>query len=993
MDLSSDTPIYSFNFKSLYDTIDSLLIYERRFHCDILDYEKSRSSYYSLISLIIENLSNNVSVGKYQEIEKILKDNTRPFLVWILYGKISSNYPEVLPYLIADPELVPIVLRMVDDVVIDQNILKKVNHNDLSEKYDMKTEIWLEMFEFVLDKINISNSRDKEIGNMFARILLDTAEKSFNGRYTGRFDNNRHKFYKIRYQNALSLFESKRIVGNRLTQKLVNNSIQNISTHVIDKLNNPDPSNAGFLYLNSGLVDFSIKLLSFYDCYISGLEDSIKKEEIGKSLKELVISLKDYMTMFYCTKEMFVVDYYSGLTKTEKVRRGTGEFGYEIIDWGCLFLHFQKYDFLKIIDSDFTSSLSFNKSESEYDEENLEQYEKIKTYLKTLLVAYASINKSRDKYESHSLPVIKTVNELERLIKDYSIRYSRDELSGSKIDVFNERFHLSENNIYYTQLIKLLYESVNYFSEKDQVEFFKEFFFKSVNFERMLKAINSTGSKDVKDVISKRIKEIKIEDFINSAHWITELEHALVEAVNSEQHWVFAKSLVEEVERHHKKRKTVDARFKSFMFEIKLLLAFKGKDWETLNGLEIPKTESTFPNKFSNEDLKTFYISIYKIYNDKNYPEAVEILKSLSKENPQNVKYHLYLYCAQTLEANEKNFSKEILNKANVEWDSFVDNLKNDEEKEKLTTYLEAVESNKLFYFVSIEDTLGFDQSISKLSPRYLYDEDIIPVIYEFYKKREMYEFASNYIKKSECYISEQNKGVTETVHALIENSKLERLPMLKESFKEIITQKPNNVPKITPECINDKKDLEVFVLSELILALQTLLKKKVSAQKIFENHYNDFIQAVLLPRFAIWGWNINDQPRTGKSDGGKDAGSADLVLSSRGNDFALIEALVFGAKKYNQDHILKCEKYIGSLNRYYVLIYHTKKSEKLDENWGKYKSHVLGIKYPSSFLIDKGQGFVDISNEFEDVRNFKIAKTLHGESIEMFHVMINLGD
>ncbi len=954
-------------------------------------YEGPRYIYHTFLRLIILNESNNFS--KYDEIISIFKDISRPFLIWALFKTVPEKYPEILPYLLYDPDTVPVVLRMVDEVVINHNILKKVNHNDMTEQYEIKSQIWLEMFEFILDKISISNSRDKEIGNMFARILLDAAEKAFNGRSAGRFDNNRHDFYKKRYQKALYLIENKRIVGSNFNHGLVNDSIQSLSKYIINKLDNPSPNHTGLLNLDSGVVDFSIKLLNFYDSYISGLEESEKKDEIEKFLKELVASLKDYIIRFYCAKEISVIDCSSGLTKTEKVRRrGTGEFGYEIIDWGCLFLHFQKYDFLKKIDSDFISSLSFNSDESEYDEENLEQHEKIKTYLKTLLVAHTSINQSRDAYESHCLPVTKTTNELESLIKYYSFNYSRDELSNKRIDVFNEKFHLSEKNIYHTPLIKLLYKSLNYFNKGNQIEFFKEFFLKSVNFERMLKAINSTDSKEVKDVISKRIKEIKIDDFINSAHWITELEHALVEAVNSEQHYAFAKSLIEEVQKHHIKRKTVDARFNSFMFEVKLLLAFKEKDWETLYGLEIPKTEGG-PNKFSNEDLKTFYVAIYKMYKDKNYPEAVKILKSLSKKNPQDVKYSLYLYCAQTLEANEKEFSKEMFAKANAEWDNFIKNLNDTEEKKKLVGFSEEVDSNKVFYYVSIEDSVSFDQTINRLSKRFLYDEDMIPVIYEFYKKREMYEFASNYIKKSECYIREHDKDVSKNVNDLIQNSKLERLPILKDSFKDIINQEPKNIPRITPECINNKKELEVFILNELILALQTLLKKKVATQKILENHYNDFIQAVLLPRFAIWGWNINDQPRTGKSDGGKDAGNADFALSSRGKDFALIEALVFGTEEYNQKHILKCEKYIEYLNRYYVIIYYLKKSENFDKNWNKYESHVLGIDYPSTFLIDKKRGFIDITNEFDDVRNFKIAKTLHGENAEMFHIMINLGN
>ncbi len=662
--------------------------------------------------------------------------------------------------------------------------------------------------------------------------------------------------------------------------------------------------------------------------------------------------------------------------------------------------------------------MKFNISENEYNEENQEQHEKIKLYLKSLMIAYETICKNRTAYESEQLPVIDTLCELETLIKFYALKYSCYNLSDNRTDAFDERFRLPENNLYFLPLTTLLYRSANYFPEDNQIKFFKEFFADSINIERMLKAINILDLKKVKDKISERIKEIEIGDFIKSANWITELEHALIEAVNSEQHWVIAKSLIEEVQKHHIKRKTVDAHFKSFMFEIKLLLAYKEKDWETLFNLEIPKSENIYPRNFSNEDLKKFYIAIYKTYNDKNYAEGINMLRSLCESHPQNVKYYLYLYCAQTLEANEKGFSKEMIIKANAEWDNFVENLKEEDEKKKLVGYSEIVESNKVFYYVSIEDGAKFDQTIAKLSEEYLYDENIIPVIYEFYEKREFHEHARKYLNNSNSYLSSlkqtplsiiqknSNENKIDKVPQLQESfneiplfepkfneGKTDKLPQLRKAFNEILLLGPKDISSVTPDCINNKRDLALFILNELILALVLLLKKRVAAERILEDHYNDFIQAVLVLRFAIWGWSIHDQPRTGVSSGGKDAGNADFVIQTRGKDFALIESLILGSKKYTQDHILKCEKYIESLDRYYVVIYHLKEAEYFNKNWEKYKNDVLKINYQPSFSINKNQGFVDISNEFEDVRNFKIAKTLHGKGVEMFHIMINLGD
>jgi hypothetical protein len=50
-----------------------------------------------------------------------------------------------------------------------------------------------------------------------------------------------------------------------------------------------------------------------------------------------------------------------------------------------------------------------------------------------------------------------------------------------------------------------------------------------------------------------------------------------------------------------------------------------------------------------------------------------------------------------------------------------------------------------------------------------------------------------------------------------------------------------------------------------------------------------------------------------------------------------------------------------------------------------------MSIEYPTSFPLDKSLCFSDILNEFENVNNFKITKTVLHANLEMFHVMVNL--
>ena len=328
------------------------------------------------------------------------------------------------------------------------------------------------------------------------------------------------------------------------------------------------------------------------------------------------------------------------------------QFGFEIIDWGYLFLHFEKSGVLQGIHDNFIASLYFKIGSDKYDEQNKEQLEKIKLYLKSLMLAFISINQKKYVYEIELLPVKSTLNKLEKWIKEFSMEYSIDELSSARIDVFNEHFSVFGYDIYYQHLTSLLYKCINYFVESAQKKFVRAFFANSTNTGRMLKAINIMDSKEPQDIISKRLSEVKIEDFIENSFTTTELQDALIEAVNSVNHWVLAKPLLERIQNHFKKIKHTDEQSNYVLFEVNLLLAFKEKEFKKLSDLPVPK--NIYQNQRGNkraENIKNFFIALYKLYNDKKYDDAILILKSLSTNETKNIRYAFHLYQAETLKA------------------------------------------------------------------------------------------------------------------------------------------------------------------------------------------------------------------------------------------------------------------------------------------------------------------------------------------------------
>ncbi len=394
------------------------------------------------------------------------------------------------------------------------------------------------------------------------------------------------------------------------------------------------------------------------------------------------------------------------------------------------------------------------------------------------------------------------------------------------------------------------------------------------------------------------------------------------------------------------------------------------------------------------ENIKKFYIALSILYNKKEYNEAIKLLKSLLSEDTKNIRYAFHIYRAETLKSYNNKIDISLLNQTNQDWDNFINSLK-DEEKKGLSDLSDWILYNNLFYYTALNDSFKFDQTVNKLSKRYLYDDEIIPIIYNYYVKRELHELAFEYIFNSEQYLINSNIPISPTIQTIIDNSSsIMLLEKYKISLRDIRNLAPKDIPKITPDTINNKRHLNKFILNELIQALSVIREKREALRQItHENRFNDFIQAILRLRFPIWGWSILDQPRLDTSTGGADAGNADLVVQSGGGmNFALIEAFILKDKDYTQKHIIKCPKYIGTINNYYVIIYYLDNSVDFESKWSTYKSDVLSISYPSNFSIDTNIGFIDIANEFENVNNFKIAKTTHINNIELFHVMVNLG-
>lgn len=655
--IKNEIPKITLNFENTFDYIEDVTFHKWRYR-EVFDYQGSRSIFLLLLRLLVHNDSKST----YENIINIIKDTSKPYLVWSLYQAIPNEYPEIIPHLLLDSELNPLAFKLIDKLSIDTNFLSEQANRDkqFEEKCQMINDIWLEMFDITLEKFSIVDAESKEFGEIICKILFDIAQKTFNINSSTKDNITLHNSHRKRYDEILKKISNSRLERSSvnsysyITPKLLYYLTPNICESLKDIYSRQKGYYVEFLKINTPFIDIAVEILKLLNTKYSDSEiPARQKSKLEKASTELTVLLKDHIIEYFSVIEIEVNVYDSAIPEKRKARRGVNEFGIEIIDWGILYMHFQKMNLISSIDESFRDSLIFNENEDEYDEQNKEQSEKIKIYTKTLMLAYITISKKIDIYEMDSMPAKATLSKLEDLIEYYSLNYSFNDLKNKSIDIFDERFSYISYDIYHQSMTSLLYRCINLLLKETKTNFVKTFFKKSIDTGRMLKAINVLDSKELQSIISQRLSEVKVEDFIKSTFSVTELESALIEAINSETHWQLAEPLINRVQQHFNKSQHYPENAKNLLFEINLLLAFKMKDLEKLKGIEIPKEEGYYNsiNEEKNNNTKAFYTALFNIYNNKSYSEAIITLESLLSKYPKNIRYAFQLYRARTLKA------------------------------------------------------------------------------------------------------------------------------------------------------------------------------------------------------------------------------------------------------------------------------------------------------------------------------------------------------
>jgi hypothetical protein len=292
------------------------------------------------------------------------------------------------------------------------------------------------------------------------------------------------------------------------------------------------------------------------------------------------------------------------------------------------------------------------------------------------------------------------------------------------------------------------------------------------------------------------------------------------------------------------------------------------------------------------------------------------------------------------------------------------------------------------------KETIEFDAAIGFLKKEHLFSEYIFSLVYEFYTERGFLDLAYMYVENAVEYFKKIDGNTPDFMNEAIEASDKYSLPRKKSQFNDIIATSYEKIPKITPENINNKSNINDFILEEIIQALQQMFIKIQTIRELTrEDNYNDILESIFKLRFPFYGWSVQNNPHHGTSTRGKGPGEPDIVISSSSKTITIIEAIILEGKNSNrtQEHITKCFAYSNNLERYYIVIYYRGEKRNFIKTWESYTEDFNTIKFSDETKpIKQNDSFIILNSEFDNTRNFIIARTDHVGGFSMFHIMVN---
>lgn len=428
-------PDINTNFSSSYDLVS--FIYDSPYWIeDPFSHQSSREKYSTLLELIIctssYDFNYNTKEYSYQTVLNLIKDLSKPYITYTIYRLIKDKYPCLAPYLLIDKDTVNLGLEVIENIQINpliHNIEDVDRISQLRHELQIKNDMWLEMFNFILDQLdeslNITGSRQCEY---ISEILINLANKIFKITFHGNGDDSQHEYLLKKYKLAIKIISSKKFYASPYTNYIPPQLIFSLLPMLLNKASEYleeeyEYIEHCYISLCNGSIYHAIEILKLSNTIT---ENDKFYTEIIECKSLLVNTLFNTIIFFYTTNSVKVKEYRSPDILEKKPERQVKKVGFELIDWSYLYIEFMRYGLLISFNNQISESIIIYDTEKGiYEDNNQEQYHKIELYVKSLMLAYIHINENLSLFEGIIPDIYHRLKEVESLIIKHSLKYSK----------------------------------------------------------------------------------------------------------------------------------------------------------------------------------------------------------------------------------------------------------------------------------------------------------------------------------------------------------------------------------------------------------------------------------------------------------------------------------------------------------------------------------------------------------------------------------------
>ncbi|MBQ4818889.1 hypothetical protein [Aquimarina sp. MMG016] len=949
-------------------------------------------------SLAIRFLILNDSI-QLDETRKLLNHLDKPYVVYKILYQLKGYRAHSIPYLMIDEKNFALAFYLINGLGFEAEKPGAFENSNslIQDSISKLNSFLLLLFEEILNAISYL-AYQNNIGNsatQITRIFLLLSKNTF------KFNRNVydqsltiHTLSKELYSDCLRIFQNQKVNlknptkdFNSLFQLLGHDLVNNISIEL-----QQFKSISSIIILPVYLIDLSIEILKISSLHKTTVPNGFDDKKIKRKILSTILKRFGKIYKIKSPKKL----QYSGKTSFINTSFQVDEFGIEVIDWGAFCVQLYNFDKLESFYKYFSSKNFDNKiSDGVYSNTNLGEAKKLIINFKILMIGYLQLTKNNNTYYVSNRPgTIATIKKiLFEQIKYYALHYNSDiHLSNGYLDIFNFRYFHLTGNPYYKPLLDLFMGIINGLEDiSESKEILNDFFKNNRDLVRLLKTSNLIKHPDLKVTINSLIDKQNVSEF--DTIWRPELENALVESVNSDDHYLKAEEFLKRLESQMKNTSGFHKEEKQdFIYRVKLLIALRKKDLETIKNLEYPKIRNFYYNhQHQITNIKEHYIALYHINIDNDFKRGIEILMELVITEPENINYQFDLYEAKTLNAVKENTIIQTSIEIRNEWEK----AKREELPEFKNDNLKTIE---LIHACSQKNTILFDTLINEVSKTYLEEIDVVILFCDFYTERQLPEMAYNLVESAINHNSQFKKPLDNflSIKSSYESPKL--ASKINKALQSLNNISREFVPLSIPDKQNNYNTIDFFILFEIIKAVKLMQTKIVAVESIRnENNYNDIISSILRNRITLWGWDVKQEERSGKSysnDGiGKNAGEVDYTITDSNEDIAMIEAFrLKNIERGNiQKHLKKLYTYNKNLNEYYVLIFFKGRNGYDQRVWDGYLGEVENTNFPKQLAIDKTKLTEDLSNKFKNIKSIKVARTFHKNGSKIYHLMADL--